>query len=269
MKITRTARCTRTALTIAAGLALAVLPAAAAVHTQDGVPAAADGSLVVDATVTAAPAVTDTVSSAADDTGATRPQVASTGLDEAVTSPTSSTSAQPAGASGPTDESGSTEARKVKRSCGAKADSHYSPSSGKDANACYDSNGNFRSGGSYTATHYNNDVTCGSENRITGSGATDTWVAGTADTDGGYVQYCADDFTPGHGRVTARGDADGSVQVVVDGDKDNPEEISQGWASATVSADGPEYRCGKSYAEGGRGNSDAPTNADNAEQCQP
>lgn len=268
MKITRTVRWTRNLLPIAAVLALAVLPAAAAVQAQDGTPAEAAGSVVAGGTVTVAPAPAGIASPAGLDTAAT-PQAAATGLDGADTSPETSTAAQSAVGSVPSDESGSTEARTVQRSCGAGADSHYVPSSGRDANQCYDSKGIFQPSRTYTATHFTNDVTCGSENRITGSGATDTWLAGTAGADGGYVQVCSDDFTPAHGRVTVRGDADGSVQVVADGDKDNPEETSQGWASGTVSADGPSYRCGKSYAEGGRGSSDAPTSQDTDEQCAP
>lgn len=270
MNITRTVRWTRNLLPIAAVLALAVLPAAAAVNTQESAPAA--GSVVADGTITPAPAVADGASSAVDDAGAATPQATSTGVDGADTSPvgTTSTSAQAAAASVPSDESGSTEARTVQRSCGAAADPHYAPSKGRDSNQCYDNNGNFQSSRKYTATHYTNNVECGGENELPNPlSVTDTHFYGTAGADGGYVAACSDGFTPGHGRVTASGDADGSAQVVADGDKDNPEETTRGWASATASADGADYRCGKSYDDGGRGTADAPTGQDNAEQCNP
>lgn len=263
----RTVLRTRILPAITAAVALAVMPAAAAIHAQDPAPAAVGASVVADATVTPAPASTDTTR-AVRDTGARRLSTPA-GLDDTTTSQPERVVAQSEGGSVPTDESGSTEAQEVQRNCDAAADPHYVPSSGRDSDECYDSDGDFQPGWTYTATHYSNDVECGEENQITGELFTNTWLYGAADADGGYVGVCASEgMTSGDdGRVTVTGDTDGSAEVVADGDKDNPEETTQGWASVTVSPDGATYRCGKSYADGGRGTADAPTDEDNAEQC--
>lgn len=267
MTVTRTARSIRNVLLIAAALALVVLPAAAAVQTHDSAPTAADGTLVADGSVAAAPAVADGVS-AADDSAAESP-AETTARDGGDTSSAPAATAEAAVAAVPSDESGSTEAAQVSRSCGASADSHYVPASGKDSSQCYDKDGKFQSSRKYTATHYTNDVDCGNQNKLPGAAGTDVYSYGTAGADGGYLSACSERTVPVHGRATARADADGSAEVVWDGDKDNQEEVSQGWADATVSGDGPEYRCGQAYSDGGRGTADAPTSQDNADQCSP
>lgn len=260
---------------IAAGVALLALPATAAVQAQGGgADDARAEAVVVDATVVAAPPVTadaGEVDALVERTAAAVDEVAvadSDGVGD-------STDAAAAAAAVPTDESGSTEAATVQRGCDEPADPHYVPSSGRDADECHDANGTFQPGRSYTATHHTNDVQCGSENVLVPVDAVGVYVSGNGDggADGGdgYLSGCSDDAMPINGRATARGEVDTggdlAVSATADGDKDNPEETTQGWVTATITPDGPEYRCGKSYAEGGRANSDAPTSEDTADEC--
>lgn len=259
---------------IAVGLALVALPATAAVQAHGGGAQDARAAVVVDATVVAAPAVgadggevdalADTAAAAVDVMAVADGDRGEHGVDAAA-----------AEAAVPADESGSTEAATVQRACDAPADPHYVPSSGQAADECYDADGTFRPGRTYTATHHTNDVRCGSENVLVPADAAGVYVSGNggggAEGGDGYVSACSDDAMPINGRATARGEVDPSgdlaVSATADGDKDNPEETTQGWITATITPAGPEYRCGKSYAEGGRANSDAPTGEDTADEC--
>lgn len=263
----------RRGLTIAAGLALVALPATAAMQSDGGGSSAAPVGATV-AETTAAPAVTAT----ADGAGGTADAVAQVVSDGAAVLGDGQVGAEDASANTaavPSDETGSTEAVTIQRSCGAEADPHYDPPSGAGQSECLDGNGDFDPSRTYTATHFTNDVQCGSENVLVPVDAAGVYVSGNggagADGGDGYLSTCSDDALPINGRATARGEGDTSgdlaVSATADGDKDNPESTSQGWVTATVTPGGPEYRCGKSYADGGRADSDAPTAEDTAEEC--
>jgi hypothetical protein len=260
--------------TVVAGVALVALPAVAAVGGEGGsagsVRDTTAGANAAPVSAPVAPDVTTAVTAAGDDAAAIADQVVTASDAGAASSQQSPSTAQaPAPAAAvavPADETGSTEAKLIQRSCGAPADPHFQPSSGRDAPQCYDK-GVFKSSRTYPATHYTNDVDCGDKNLQAGVGPVGLWVAGTAGAQGGYVSVCSDDGLPLEGRGTVRGSTSGSGNVTVDGDRNNPEETSRGWVSATATSSGVTYRCGKPYSQGGRGTADAPTAADNAQEC--
>lgn len=158
------------------------------------------------------------------------------------------------------DQNGSTEQRTEKRSCTAKADPHYSKPTEKDCK-----------GGSktYDATYYSNDVQCGDKNSLTPANPTGVRVYGSGDpaAQNGSLGACSDGSgsapAPIQGRASVGGSPATGPRVVVDGDKDNPNETSQGY----LIIEGTSYRCGQSYSDGGKADSDTPEEQDSSEDC--
>lgn len=157
------------------------------------------------------------------------------------------------------DQAGSSEAETVMRSCGAEHDTRYDPPSGEGLAACQDANGNHDDSLEYEATHWTNDVQCGTDDELASGGhdATGLAVSGNGGQEGtggaGYLQVCSDGDLPLQGRVTLEGTggADGvDGTITADGDKDNTPAETQGWAQADVGE--PGVACGKAYEEGGR-----------------
>lgn len=157
------------------------------------------------------------------------------------------------------DHAGSSEAVEEQRSCGAEHDTRYEPPSGEGLDECKDAEGNHDPDATYTATHWTNDVSCGTEDELPPGvhSATGVSISGNFAPDGtggaGYLQTCSDGDLPIQGRFTLEGGggaggADGTFTA--DGDKDNNPEQLQGWAQ--VDPGEPSVVCGKSYEEGGR-----------------
>lgn len=102
-------------------------------------------------------------------------------------------------------------------------------------------------------TVFDNQVTC-AEPDADGGDVPDVvtpigglYTTGSPEDASGGVEVCADDDTESpvlQGRILVEGSADGGGFVAADGDADNPEENSQGWARVDVSGDGVEIRCG-------------------------
>lgn len=164
------------------------------------------------------------------------------------------------------DSNGSTEQRTEKRSCSAKADPHYSKPTGKD---CKGKNK------TYQATYYSNDVKCGDKNAVTPANPTGIRVYGSGDpaAQNGQVSMCSDGggSAPApapQGRASFGGSPATGPTVVVDGDKDNSNTTAQGYIIVNAKpGSAPTYRCGDEYDQGGRADSDAPEDRDNAGEC--
>lgn len=161
------------------------------------------------------------------------------------------------------DQAGSSEAQTVDRSCGAPHDDRYDPPSGDGLAECQDAEGNHDPERTYSATHWTNDVSCGDDHQLVpGTETAGVRVSGDGSADGdGFLQACSDGDLPINGRATV--DSGGTVSI--DGDRDNEVEQLQGWARVDV-ADGT-VRCGKSYADGGRGDASHPTDEDTQDEC--
>ncbi|MDX1619657.1 MAG: hypothetical protein R3320_01610 [Nitriliruptorales bacterium] len=161
------------------------------------------------------------------------------------------------------DPAGSSEAESVTRACNAAEDGSYDPPSGRDSSDCY-VNGTFDGSRTYRATHYTNDVDCGSDHQlIPGTEAVGVYVSGNLDGSSGFLQACSDGDLPINGRATLEGDAaagDGSASI--DGDKDNQPEQLQGWAKVDVGDQ--SVRCGDTN---GRLDANNPTDEDTQEDC--
>jgi hypothetical protein len=160
------------------------------------------------------------------------------------------------------DSNGSTEQQKVRRSCTAAKDPHYSKPA---KNECRKKSGRYvapSADGKYSATHYTNDVKCGSKNEVSPSNPTGVHVYGAGDptTPKGGLGLCSDGPLPAQGRLGISGDSSGFT-VTADGDKDNNTPATSdgtGWAIVSVGTGGASVSCGKSYDTGGRGDTDAP-----------
>lgn len=159
------------------------------------------------------------------------------------------------------DQNGSSEQRTETRSCSAKADPHYSAPKGNDCKG--------KNKKTYQATYYSNDVKCGEKNAVTPAGPTGVRVYASGDPtkQNGNVGTCSDGSgaapAPVQGRASAGGSPATGPRVVVDGDKDNGNETSQGY----LVVEGTSYRCGHSYSDGGKADSDAPEDKDSSEDC--
>lgn len=163
-------------------------------------------------------------------------------------------------AAGPAaDQAGSSETETVQRSCGAEHDDRYDPPSGAGLAECNDAEGNFDASREYSATHWTNDVSCGTEDELPSGvhSATGVSISGNAGQSGsggaGYLQTCSDGDLPIQGRFTLEGEigtGGGDGTFTADGDKDNTPEQLQGWAQVDLGDQTVE--CGKSYEEGGR-----------------
>lgn len=158
------------------------------------------------------------------------------------------------------DTNGSTEQKTVTRSCGAPADPHYSPPKATDCKT----KGKFDKKKSYQATHYSNDVSCGSKNSVAGPTPVglQVYASGDAATQSGAIGICSDGQLPLQGRVGAAGGTGGGT-VTVDGDKDNVDPApaqAGGFLIASVGTS-PGVVCGKDYESGGKGDSDSPSDA--------
>lgn len=173
-------------------------------------------------------------------------------------------------AAGPNDSVGSSETKTVNRSCGAAKDTHYDPPEGKGLAACK-TNGKHDPKKKYKATHYTNEVTCGSSNALAPEAAGVTVSGKQSGTAGGAVQVCSDGQLPIHGRATAEGAVPTNGNVVgtisIDGDNSNSNDTAKGWARVDFSRSGAAVRCGKSYADGGRADAGNPTSSDNQSEC--
>lgn len=161
------------------------------------------------------------------------------------------------------DPNGSTEQRTEKRSCSAKHDPHYSKPTSKD---CKGKNK------TYQATYYSNDVKCGDKNALTPANPTGIRVYGSGDpaAQSGQMSTCSDGSgaAPIQGRASVGGSPATGPTVVVDGDKDNSNSTMQGYIIVNAKpGSAPTYRCGDEYDQGGRADSDAPEERDNAGEC--
>jgi hypothetical protein len=160
------------------------------------------------------------------------------------------------------DGNGSTEQQKERRSCTAPADPHYSKPA---KNECRKKSGRYvapSADGKYNATHFTNDVKCGSQNELSPANPSGLHVYGSGNqsTPSGSLGVCSDGSVPVHGRVGISGDPSGFT-VTADGDKDNNTPVTSdgaGWAVVKVGTSGASVSCGKSYDTGGHGDSDAP-----------
>ncbi len=171
------------------------------------------------------------------------------------------------------DPAGSSEAETVQRECGAAEDAHYDPPSGQGLAECTDADGTFDPSRTYEATHYTNEVTCGTDHQLVpGTEAAGVVVSGDLAQSGtggdGFLQACSDGDLPINGRATLEGGAGasgGDGTVTIDGDQSNTPEQLQGWAQ--VDLGDQTVRCGQAYAEGGRGDAHNPTDEDGQEDC--
>ncbi len=168
------------------------------------------------------------------------------------------------------DANGSSETKTVERSCGADmTDNHYSQPGPGD---CRDADGSYDARGTYQATHWTNDVECG-DSGPTPANPTGIRVYGAADqaSQSGRLGVCSDGSGDAPAPVQGRAGVDGGTaegyRVVVDGDKDNPNETSQGYVVVTGGAGAPTVRCGDEYAHGGRADSDSPQDRDTQDEC--
>lgn len=86
---------------------------------------------------------------------------------------------------------------------------------------------------------------------------------------GGVGTCSSGGVAPGiQGRADLTGNATDGATVTVDGDGETPNATSQGWVKVDAKPGAaPTYRCGDEYGEKGRGDSDAPTDADTAAEC--
>jgi hypothetical protein len=161
------------------------------------------------------------------------------------------------------DSNGSTEQQKVRRSCTAAADAHYSKPA---KNECRKKAGRYvapSKDGKYNATHYTNEVKCGSKNEQSPSNPSGLHVYGAGDptTPSGGLGVCSDGAVPVQGRLGISGSPSGFA-ITADGDKDNNTPVTSdgtGWAVVSVGSSGPSVSCGKSYDTGGHGDTDAPS----------
>jgi len=170
------------------------------------------------------------------------------------------------------DANGSTETRTETRSCSAPADNHYSEPGPGD---CRDADGNFDGSKSYEATHWTNDVRCGSTNSPTPANPTGirAYAGGDPTTSGGNAGICSDGSgtapAPVQGRAGASGSTAQGARLVVDGDKDNGNATAQGYVvvEKAPGASAPTARCGDEYADGGRADSDSVQARDTQAEC--
>lgn len=171
------------------------------------------------------------------------------------------------------DQAGSSEAETVPRSCGAEADDRYDPPSGAGLAECKDAEGNHDDSREYTATHWTNDVSCGTDDELPAGvhDATGVSVSGNFAPDGtngaGYLQTCSDGDLPIQGRFTLEGGAGsdgGAGTFTADGDRDNEPEQLQGWAQVDLGEQ--SVVCGKSYEEGGRADAANQTEGDGSQE---
>lgn len=159
------------------------------------------------------------------------------------------------------DQNGSSEQRTETRSCSAKPDPHYSAPKGNDCKG--------KNKKTYQATFYSNDVKCGDKNALTPANPTGIRVYASGDpaTQSGSVDACADGSgaapNPVQGRASVGGSPATGPRIVVDGDKDNAPEQAQGY----LMIEGTTYRCGHSYADGGKADSDTPEDKDGSDDC--
>ena len=163
------------------------------------------------------------------------------------------------------DENGSSEQQKVQRACSAPADSHYSAPTSSDCKKT--PKGKYKGDGNYTATFYSNDVKCGEKNAQTPANPTGIrFYAGGDTSPSGGMGICSDGSgaAPLQGRVGVKGGASG-IQMTVDGDKDNagPSQAT-GYAIVKVGPGGASVACGKGYGTGGNGDTDNPSDANQA-----
>ncbi|MDP9181472.1 MAG: hypothetical protein M3P04_01685 [Actinomycetota bacterium] len=160
------------------------------------------------------------------------------------------------------DGNGSTEQQKERRSCAAPADPHYSKPSKSE---CRKKAGRYvapSTDGKYSATHYTNNVKCGSKNEISPSNPSGVHVYGSGDptTPSGGLGACSDGPVPVQGRAGISGSPSG-LTVTADGDRDNNTPVTSdgtGWAVVSVGSGGASISCGKSYDTGGHGDADVP-----------
>lgn len=166
------------------------------------------------------------------------------------------------------DGNGSTEQQKVRRACTAPADPHYSKPA---KNECRKKGGRYvapSADGKYNATHWTNDVTCGSRNEVSPANPSGLHVYGAGDptTPRGGLSVCSDGALPVQGRVGLSGDPNG-LTVTADGDQGNNTPVSDkatGWAVVSAGPGGVSAGCGKAYAGGGHGDTDAPSDGSQA-----
>lgn len=177
------------------------------------------------------------------------------------------------------DANGSTEQRTETRSCGAPADNRYSAPGPGD---CTNPDGTPDPGGTYSATYYSNDVTCGDKNSPTPANPTGirAYAAGDQASQSGGTGLCSEGGSlpaaaPAQGRAGISGGTASGLKLTVDGDKDNAapngNETARGWATveAKPAAAPPVITCGDEHSQGGRADSDAPqAGRDSQAECQ-
>lgn len=170
-------------------------------------------------------------------------------------------------AAGYEDDAGSHETETVERACDEPASKQYDPPSGADASECYDAEGTFLPDATYTATHWTNDVECGSDHQLVpGTEGVGVRVSGNTDGSSGFLQACSDGDLPINGRATLAGDpAAQQGTLSIDGDRDNQPEQLQGWASVDFGEQ--SVSCGEAYGEGGRADASNPTGDDGQQHC--
>jgi len=160
------------------------------------------------------------------------------------------------------DSNGSTEQQKERRSCTAPADPHYSKPA---KNECKKKAGRYvapSADGKYNATHFTNDVKCGSQNEQSPSNPTGLHLYGAGDPakPAGGLSICSDGSVPAHGRIGISGSPSGFT-ITADGDKDNNTPVTSdgtGWVVISGGGSGASVSCGKAYDGGGHGDTDAP-----------
>ncbi|MBW3665030.1 MAG: hypothetical protein KY469_18195 [Actinobacteria bacterium] len=257
-------------------LLLASAPAGALVHSASSSSASGASST---AAASAEPITASVASAAVTDSAVASTAVAAA---EAVSADTvvADQSADSNAAADPikdADQAGSTEVKTEARSCGAEHDTHYEPPSGQGLQECKDpETGEHDDSRTYTAKHFTNELTCGTQNEIPPMSTPLLTISGDgtggAGGGGGYIQVCSDDELPVHGRITLAGDVStggsGQGSLTADGDNTNSPDQARGWAQVNFGSGGtPSVRCGKAYADGGRADSTNPTTEDNQEQC--
>ncbi|HWH27453.1 MAG TPA: hypothetical protein VNU26_00590, partial [Mycobacteriales bacterium] len=127
----------------------------------------------------------------------------------------------------------------------------------------------------YQATHWTNDVKCGSKGQLTPEQANATGLrvygAGDPAAQSGSVGTCSDGSgpVPVQGRAGLSGSPATGPKVVVDGDRDNGNATAQGYliVEAKPQPAPPTVRCGDEYADGGRADSDSPQDRDTQAEC--
>lgn len=169
-------------------------------------------------------------------------------------------------AAGPAaDDAGSSEAETVQRGCAEPESKQYDPPSGDGQPECYDADGNLDPNATYEATHWTNELSCGTEDQVVpGTEAAGVVVSGS--TDDGYLQACSDGDLPINGRATVEGDpAAQQASASIDGDSSNQPEQLQGWVK--VDLGDQSVSCGEAYGEGGRADAQHPTEDDGQQHC--